>query len=81
MTYEEMFDKAIAKLDAMNNHHPAMVLYSEAKFLYTLIPELIGVLELGKQFNIDKLTHEEDIEAHREIIDFVTKIVGEEPVE
>lgn len=81
MTYEEMFDEAIAKLTKMNDHHPAFVMYSEAKFLYTLLPELIGVLELGKQFNIDKLTHEEDIEAHRELINLVTKIAEAKPIE
>jgi hypothetical protein len=78
MTYDEKFDKAVAKLEAMNDHHPSMVWYSEAKFLYTLLPELIALLKLGKQFQIDKLTHEEDIEAHIEYIQFVDKIVGEE---
>lgn len=78
MTYEEKFDKAISKLSSMNNHHPAFVMYSEAKFLYKLLPEMIGILELAKQFNLDKLTHEEDIEANREFINFVNKIVGEE---
>ena len=77
MTYDEKFDEAIAKLEAMNNHPPAMVWYSEAKFLYTLLPELIAFLKLGKQFNIDQLTHEDDIAAHLEHIDFVNKIVGE----
>jgi hypothetical protein len=38
---------------------------------------MIAMLELGKQFNIDKFTHEEDISAHLEHIDFVNKIVGE----
>jgi hypothetical protein len=76
MTYEEKFDAAIAKLEAMNNHHPSMVWYSEAKFLYTLLPELIGFLKLGKQFNIDDFTHEDDIAAHWEYIQLVDKIVG-----
>ena len=78
MTYEEKFDLAITKLEKMNDHHPSMVLYSQAKFLYTLLPELIELLKLGKQFQIDKLTHEEDIAAHWEYIQFVDKIVGED---
>jgi hypothetical protein len=78
VTYEEKFDLAIAKLENMNDRHPSMVWYSEAKFLYTLLPELIELLKLGKQFQIDKLTHEEDIAAHWEYIQFVDKIVGEE---
>ena len=77
MTYDEKFDIAIAKLTKMGDRHPSMVWYSEAKFLYSLIPELIAMLELGKQFNIDRLTHEDDIAAHLEHIDFVNKIVGE----
>lgn len=77
MTYDEKFDAAIAKLEKMNDHHPSMVWYSEAKFLYTLLPELIDLLKLGKQFDIDRLTHEEDIAAHIEYIQFVDKIVGE----
>jgi hypothetical protein len=77
MTYDEKFDKAIAKLEAMNDHHPSMVWYSEAKFLYTLLPELIDFLKLGKQFQIDSLTHDEDLAAHLEYIQFVDKIVGE----
>jgi hypothetical protein len=76
MTYDEKFDEAISKLEAMNTHHPSMVWYSEAKFLYTLLPELIDFLKLGKQFQIDKLSHEEDIAAHWEYIQFVDKVLG-----
>jgi hypothetical protein len=76
MTYDEKFDLAIAKLTKMANKHPSMVWYSEAKFLYSLIPEMIAMLELGKQFNIDQFTHEEDISAHLEHIDFVNKVIG-----
>jgi hypothetical protein len=77
MTYDEKFDIAIAKLTKMADKNPSMVWYSEAKFLYTLLPEMIALLELGKQFDIDQFTHEEDISAHLEHIDFVNKIVGE----
>jgi hypothetical protein len=77
LTYDQKFSLAIAKFKKLGNKHPAMVWYSEAKFLYSLIPELIELLELGKQFNIDKLTHEEDIAAHIEYIHFVDKVVGE----
>jgi len=45
----DLFDEAIAKLDKMNDHHPSMVWYAEAKFLYTLIPDLIEILEWAKQ--------------------------------
>jgi len=77
MTYEEKFDIAIAKLKKMSDKHPAMVWYSEAKFLYSLLPELVAMLELGKQYNIDSFTFEEDIAAHWEHIQFVNKVVGE----
>jgi hypothetical protein len=76
MTYDEKFDLAIAKLTKMADKHPSMVWYSEAKFLYSLLPELIAFLELGKQFGIDKFTHEEDLAAHLEYMHFVDKVLG-----
>lgn len=76
MTYDEKFDLAIAKLEKMADKNPNMVWFSEAKFLYSLIPTLIDLLKLGKQFDIDKLTHKEDLDAHWEHIQFVNAIVG-----
>lgn len=78
LTYDQKFDLAIAKFKKMGNRHPSMVWYSEAKFLYSLIPELIEIMELGKQFNIDKFTHQEDIDAHMEYIHLVNKVIGED---
>jgi hypothetical protein len=37
---------------------------------------LIAFLELGKQFGIDKFTHEEDLAAHLEYMQFVDKVLG-----
>ena len=71
MNYEDKINLAAEKLEKMGDHHPSMVLYSEAKFLYTLISAMMGVLDLGNKINIDKLDHEDDIEYWKPIIDFI----------
>jgi len=46
----EVLDKALDKLREWKEHHPTMVMYSEAKVLYRTVPWLIDLLELGKKF-------------------------------
>jgi hypothetical protein len=46
----KVIDEAIVKLMGWEEHHPTMVLYSEAKVLYKTVPWLIDILELGKKF-------------------------------
>lgn len=77
MNYDDKFDLAISELTRMSEHSVNHISYAEAKFFHSLLPEVIGVLKLGKQSDIDKLTDEEDIAAHQELIDLVNKIVGE----
>lgn len=36
---------AIEKLESMEEHHPSMVMYSEAKMLYKLVPILRRAME------------------------------------
>jgi hypothetical protein len=75
VNYDEKFELAIDELTKMNEHSINRISYAEAKFLHSLLPEIIGVLRLGKQSDIDKLTGV-DIAAHQELIDLVNKIVG-----
>jgi hypothetical protein len=77
VNYDEKFELAIDELTKMSEHSVNRVSYAEAKFLHSLLPEIIGVLRLGKQSDIDKLSNDEDIAAHQELIDLVNKIVGE----
>ena len=55
-TREAVYELALARLDEMSGHHPALVLYSEAKVLYQLIPFLQHLLDhaLKHVRNVDK---------------------------
>lgn len=41
----DILESAIKKLESMEEHHPSMVMYSEAKMLYKLIPTIRNAME------------------------------------
>lgn len=78
-----VLDKAIEKLVYWEEHHPSMVLYSEAKVLYKTVPWLIDILELGKKFLDSAAVLEDgsidpdDVNSCREFIGLAKAIVEE----
>lgn len=66
---EELFQEAINVLNKMNDHHPPMVWYSEAKLLYKLIPDIVDILEWAR-----KLPYQPEQEI---FINLLEKIIGE----
>lgn len=77
MTTDEILGKAIHRLTEMGDHHPSMVLYSQAKVLYKLIPDIIDLLELARANWDSGLQGEDFAETFRELIS-LAKIVIEE---
>lgn len=77
MTTDEVLGKAIHRLTEMNDHHPSMVLYSQAKVLYKLIPDIIDLLELARANWDSGLQGEDFAETFRELLS-LAKIVVEE---
>jgi hypothetical protein len=76
MTDGEQLEYAIAKLEELNNHHPSMVLFSEAKMLYKTVPVLIQLLTLAVA-NWDDKWPEDFAETYVEWIE-LAKIINEE---
>jgi len=72
----EQIEYAIAKLEEMNNHHPSMVLFSEAKLLYKTLPILIQLLTLAGQ-NWDERWPDDFAETYTEWIE-LAKVINEE---
>lgn len=65
----ELFETAIDILNKMNDHHPTMVWYSEAKFLYKLIPDIVDILTWARE-----LPYQPEQEV---FINLLEKIIGE----
>ena len=70
-------NKALRKLKSLNNHNPQVVWYSEAKFLYGLLPELIAFLETAKELGLGNLESEDDRVKWESFSELVDKIVKE----
>lgn len=77
MTTDELLGKAILRLTEVGDRHPSMVLYSEAKMLYKLIPDLIQLLELARSNWNSGLQGEDFAETFPEWIN-LAKIITEE---
>ena len=77
MTTDEMLGKAIHRLTEMNDKHPSMVLYSQAKLLYKLIPDLIELLQLARDNWDSGLQGEDFAQTFRELVS-LAKIITEE---
>lgn len=77
MTTDEILGKAIHRLTEINDRHPSMVMYSQAKMLYKLIPDIIELLELARTNWDSGLQGEDFAETFRELIS-LAKIVIEE---
>jgi hypothetical protein len=45
LSNREKIQLAIEKLNAMTDHHPSMIFYSEAKVLYNAVPAIVSLLE------------------------------------
>ena len=77
MTTDELLGKAIHRLTEIDYRHPSMVLYSQAKMLHKLIPDLIQLLELARTNWDSGLQGEDFAETFRELVS-LAKIVVEE---
>jgi hypothetical protein len=53
--HSDIYETALKRLENMGDHHPAFVMYSEAKILYKLIPSIHALLAHA-------LTHDRDVD-------------------